>query len=211
MNITSKFALLLTASMVVMCVCGCKLPTTPAAGNLPLLTGADGTPIIRVLLTTAPVSSADLSKGRGVRILADKQIRLPGRPGASPVSVVRRSGGIWNLGNTSFRASRLIVEPIDTGSDRYVGFDAKSYRGKLHLIPRGPNGFIVVNYVNFEDYLAGVLAKELYPGWHIEAYRSLAVAARTFALHHMLHGKKSNDYDLDCTVASQVYGGLSAE
>ncbi|MCP4377142.1 MAG: SpoIID/LytB domain-containing protein, partial [bacterium] len=87
----------------------------------------------------------------------------------------------------------------------------KSYRGKLHLIPRGPNGFIVVNYVNFEDYLAGVLAKELYPGWHIEAYRSLAVAARTFALHHMLHGKKSNDYDLDCTVASQVYGGLSAE
>ena len=115
------------------------------------------------------------------------------------------------LGNTSFQAARVIVETIDDRDDRYVGLNATIYRGKLHLLPRGPNGFIVVNHVNFDDYLAGVLAKELYPSWHIEAYRSLAVAARTFALYHMLNPSRSKDYDLDNTVASQVYGGRSAE
>jgi len=115
------------------------------------------------------------------------------------------------VGNSSFRAARVIVETIDERDDRYVSFNAKSYRGKLHLIPKGPNAFIVVNYVNIEDYLAGVLPKELYPSWHIEAYRSLAVAGRTFALYHMFNTGQSKDYDLGDTVAAQVYGGRSAE
>jgi len=173
--------------------------------------GDDGAPIIRVLLTPAAVGSADLSAGRGVRILADGRIAIPGRPGPSPISSIRRSGGVWLVGNSSFRAARVVVETIDDRDDRYVGLNARSYRGKLHLLPRGANGFIVVNYVNFEDYLAGVLSKELFPSWHIEAYRSLAVAARTFALYNMLHTRRSKDYDLDDTVASQVYGGRSAE
>ena len=209
-NRTGKFALLLVASLTALCIGGCK-PPTPAAAKLPLLMGDDGAPIIRVLLTSGAVGSADLSAGRGVRILANGRTAVPGRPGTSPVSLIRRSGGLWQLGNASFQATEVVVETIDDRDDRYVGFNAKSYRGKLHLLPRGPNGFIVVNYVNFEDYLAGVLSKELFPSWHIEAYRSLAVAARTFALYHMLHGRRSKDYDLDDTVASQVYGGRSAE
>jgi len=71
--------------------------------------------------------------------------------------------------------------------------------------------FIAVNHVDIESYLAGVLPRELYPTWEPEAYRALAVAARTFALVHMTTVGTRNDYDLGDTQASQVYAGLSAE
>ena len=209
-NLTGKFAILLAAGLTALCLGGCKPPTPKPAPETKLLAGKGGD-TIRVLVSPGTVGSANLSAGRGVRILSDSKVLVPGRPGPSPVSSVRRSGGAWIVGNASFRAARVTVEPIDEREDRYVGVNGKTYRGKLHLIPQGPNGFIAVNYVNFDDYLAGVLAKELFPGWHVEAYRSLAVAARTFAFYHMLHHKGTRDYDVDNTTASQVYGGREAE
>jgi stage II sporulation protein D len=56
-----------------------------------------------------------------------------------------------------------------------------------------------------------VLSKELYRNWAPETYRALAVAARTFAMYHMITFGARNEYDLGDTQASQVYGGLSAE
>jgi stage II sporulation protein D len=200
-NLNGKLELLLTASLITFCVGGCKQPTIKTTPKPGLLAGG----IVRVLLSPSATGSANLSAGRGFRITDGKR-QLSG-----PVSSVRRSGGSWILGNRSFPAAKLIVETVGERNDKYVGLNAKTYRGKLHLLPRGPNAFIVVNYVKFDDYLAGVLAKELYPGWHIEAYRSLAVAARTFAFYHMRNSKRSRDYDLDDTVASQVYGGRSGE
>jgi len=168
-------------------------------------------PVIRVLLTRTAVPQADFSAGRGFQIRAGDEIVVPGRPGAAPVSRIGRQAGLWRVGNAAFRATRVVLEPIDSRDDRYVGFNGKTYRGRLHLLPRGDGEFIVVNHVNIEQYLCGVLPKELYPGWDVEAYRALAVPARTFAIYHMLHSGRRKDYDLGDTVASQVYGGRSGE
>jgi stage II sporulation protein D len=216
-NLNGKFALTLAIGLAICSLGGCQQPDPKPAPaptvrtKLPLLNGPDGKPIIRVLLTPSAINSADLSAGRGFKIVADQKIRTSPAAGPAPGSTIRRSGGLWFAGAASFKAPRLIVAPTDNRSGRYVGFGSKTYRGTLHLIPKGPAGFIVINYVNFDDYLAGVLARELFGSWHIEAYRSLAVAARTFALHHMLHNKRSREYDVDDTVSSQVYGGLGAE
>jgi SpoIID/LytB domain protein len=43
----------------------------------------------------------------------------------------------------------------------------------------------VVNDVDLEGYLKGVLAKELLRDWHEEAYRAQAIVARTYALYEM--------------------------
>jgi len=210
-KLTGKFTLLIVASLGVVCLCGCEPPAPvvrpPGSGGL---VGKGGS-TIRVLLTGSTVDSADFSAGRGVSFIAEEQVPMPRQAVAGPPSVISRRGGIWTLGLTSFEASKVIVKPVGLRGSSFVGLNGKTYRGQLHLLPRGPNGFIVVNYVNFDDYLAGVLSKELFPSWHIEAYRSLAVAARTFAYYHMLHSRRSRDYDVDDTVASQVYGGLSAE
>ena len=48
-----------------------------------------------------------------------------------------------------------------------------------------PNGITIENYgtMPFEEYIAGVVAAEVYDSWNIEALKALAVAARTYALN----------------------------
>ncbi len=66
----------------------------------------------------------------------------------------------------------------------------------------------VINVLSLEDYLPSVLAAELYPGWHLETYRTQAIAARTYALYQIQTFGPKNSYDLRATEASQAYKGL---
>ena len=49
------------------------------------------------------------------------------------------------------------------------------------LVPVGGNRFDVVNHLEVDEYLSGVLARELLSGWHPETYRAQAIVARDFA------------------------------
>ena len=69
----------------------------------------------------------------------------------------------------------------------------------------------MVNYVDVESYLAGVLAVELYHSWDIQTYRALAVAARTFAMYHVITVNPSTPFDLGSDQGAQVYRGLGGE
>lgn len=64
----------------------------------------------------------------------------------------------------------------------------------------------VVNLVEMEAYLPGVLQGEISASWPVEAQKAQAVAARSFALVSQL--RSSNQaYDLDGTPLSQVFLG----
>ena len=204
-KLAGKLTLLLVLAMIGLGLGGCKKPPFTPDGPGTIKPATRGT--IRVLLTKTPTGSASLAGSIGVRIVADGKVVRPGRP----ISSIRRSGNAWIIGNRSVRANRLTVETTGTQSNKHVGFNSKTYHGKLILTPRGPNAFIVVNHVNLDDYLAGVLAKELFGSWHVEAYRGLAVAARTFAYYNMIHSSSARDYDLQDGVKSQVYGGIMGE
>jgi stage II sporulation protein D len=81
------------------------------------------------------------------------------------------------------------------------------YRGQLEVAVAGGK-LNVVNVVGLEQYLAGVVPKEMPSAWPDEALKAQAVAARSYALAHRLEGK---GYDLYADVRSQVYGGVPAE
>ncbi len=68
----------------------------------------------------------------------------------------------------------------------------------------------VINYVSLEHYLYGVLPREVYVSWPAAALQAQAVAARTYALYHMLM-RSNQDFDVLSTTSSQVYGGLGRE
>ena len=121
---------------------------------------------------------------------------------------VTRSGRTWRLNGLEARGTVLVVEPPDGGRCR---LGDTSYRGRMYLHPVGAEQFLVVNHLDIESYLAGVLPKELYASWALETYRALAVAARTFAMYHMATSGVGRDYDLGDNQGSQVYGGLTAE
>ena len=90
-----------------------------------------------------------------------------------------------------------------------VTVNGRAYRGTIRIDLHG-SAFTVVNVVQTEDYLAGVLPEELSSAWPQEAQKAQAVAARTFALHS--RGRhKSEGFDLCATTHCQSYGGIAAE
>ena len=81
------------------------------------------------------------------------------------------------------------------------------YSNEIHLIRRD-NGFDIINKVKLEQYLAGVLGSEMPITWPDDALKAQAIAARTYALYNMKINQ-SNDYHVESTTASQVFGGKS--
>jgi len=65
---------------------------------------------------------------------------------------------------------------------------------------------LVVNILGIEEYLRGVVPKEMPASWPGSALEAQAVCARTYAVYHKLR-RRDYEFDLLSTVASQVYGG----
>ena len=91
-----------------------------------------------------------------------------------------------------------------------VMIDNKVLRGEA-LFKNSTNGRItIINYLTIEDYLYGVVPKEVVHTWNMEALKAQAVAARTYAIANM--GKHENEgYNLCASTNCQVYGGYSSE
>jgi stage II sporulation protein D len=55
-----------------------------------------------------------------------------------------------------------------------------------------------------------VLDRELYPDWRPTTFYAQAIAARSYAIHNLLHASADRHYDVESTQASQAYGGTTA-
>jgi stage II sporulation protein D len=65
----------------------------------------------------------------------------------------------------------------------------------------------VIELLPIEEYLVGVLPRELFPDWPLEAYRVQAICARTYALHERERSLAlGEDYDVEATTQDQAYG-----
>ncbi|MDE3050973.1 MAG: SpoIID/LytB domain-containing protein, partial [Nitrospirota bacterium] len=80
-----------------------------------------------------------------------------------------------------------------------------SVSGLVHLVRRG-KGFLVINRVDLEEYVKGVVPAEVSSTWHPEMLKAQAVAARTYALYQQMLSA-TRDYDVAATVQDQVYRG----
>jgi stage II sporulation protein D len=91
----------------------------------------------------------------------------------------------------------------------FVEVDGRAYRGRVELRKQG-DGLLVINDLDVEDYLQGVVASEVPHDWEYEALKAQAVAARTYALYQK-RTSGSRAYHMYATVASQVYIGRAGE
>jgi stage II sporulation protein D len=129
----------------------------------------------------------------------------------------------WRLvtvvsGVTQYRVNTGAQEVVSTGpvvlssSDGLVTIGGARYRGVAEVRINGSGTLAGINDLPMEQYLYGVVPRELGPAQYpeLEAQKAQAVAARTYALRGM--GKRSSDgYDLLATTTDQVYGGYAAE
>ncbi len=89
-----------------------------------------------------------------------------------------------------------------------INIGGQEYFGGLKLIAV-KNNLIVINIVPVEEYLRGVLPKEMSPSWNEEALKAQAVAARTFSLKNR-NRHKNEGYDLCASVHCQMYDGADS-
>ncbi|MCK5558329.1 MAG: SpoIID/LytB domain-containing protein, partial [Candidatus Hydrogenedentes bacterium] len=171
----------------------------------------EGVPTVRVRITGKSVKSAELSTTGGYRILVDG--REVGRStGPLPKTFCKRRKGRWTMGMLTVSGTRLSLIGDPSGDpESLVGYGKKLYRGRLVAHADGEDRFFVHNNVNMESYLASVVARELYPNFHPEAYRAQTVAARTYALYEIATRGQRSSFDVWDSQRSQVYGGMSAE
>lgn len=80
-----------------------------------------------------------------------------------------------------------------------------SVRGPLE-IQNGPSGLAVINQIDLETYVAGVVSGEVSPKWPLEALKAQAVAARTYVLYKQVENQQE-PFDVFASVLDQVYHG----
>ncbi|MDA8088680.1 MAG: SpoIID/LytB domain-containing protein [Nitrospiraceae bacterium] len=81
----------------------------------------------------------------------------------------------------------------------------KPYDGKIEVWEGGKSLYII-DKVNIENYVKGVVEAETGKDWDIEALKAQAVLSRTYAVNRQLHSGQMK-YDLTSSVLDQVYGG----
>lgn len=121
-------------------------------------------------------------------------------------------------GETRYRVVKGGLEALSPNSVRVVPLDGlvtiagRKYRGEAEVRLNGSGTLAGINELPLEEYLYGVVPRELGPVAfpELEALKAQAVAARTYTLSN--RGKRSADgYDLTNTTSDQVYGGFQDE
>lgn len=87
-----------------------------------------------------------------------------------------------------------------------------AYRGRLRAVPvkAGSPARDTVNATSLENYVKGVVPREVPATWSPEAVQAQSVAARTYASYERAHPLTSR-YQICDTTSCQVYGGVTAE
>lgn len=132
-----------------------------------------------------------------------------------------RPGLVYVIGNGSITESatgRSCPLPYDkrariASPDYQVWCNNRWWRGSLEII-QFPHGATVINLLDLENYLMGVVPSEMPSSWHMEALKAQAVAARSYAFAHLGSGSKwlrTEGYDIVPDVRDQAYKGRAAE
>jgi len=108
-----------------------------------------------------------------------------------------------------FNAKKFSLAP--TNQTEVIKINGKRFRGEIQISSSG-SSIDLINVLNLEDYVKGVLPKEMPIGKgkeNLEALKALAICVRTYAIQKINDGKIY--FDIYADTRDQVYGGVDAE
>lgn len=103
----------------------------------------------------------------------------------------------------------LVLPVIIKPSNGVIFANSKPYAGYLKLV-KSDQKISIINILTVEDYVKGVLPKEMISTWSIEALKTQAIISRTYTLNN-LYRHKQQGFNMCATTHCQVYGGLQDE
>ncbi|MFN7684334.1 MAG: SpoIID/LytB domain-containing protein [Oligoflexia bacterium] len=125
-----------------------------------------------------------------------------------------RSGKIRiNLGSRERRSQFVLPEPVSIAAATALKWEERPVREviKLFTAPSG-HGCQVVNELDLEDYLVGVVNGEFSSKWNEESISAQVIAARTYAWHQASQARRRLwHYDVEAGTGDQVYAGAESE
>lgn len=173
----------------------------PASPAMPQFT----TPVRVLLSSRAAQAQVDCE---GAIFAWDAQGRALGKL-VPPAALVLTGGNVKARDAVGgFTSTMLTLAPMDSG--KLLGFNGREYRGCFRATSAVQGGVLLLNVLDMEDYLRGVVPSEMPARWHPEAVKAQAVAARTYALKETLTSRAAQ-YDVTADTSDQVYLGASKE
>lgn len=171
------------------------------------------------------VRVAIVSHGRNVKIQSNGGFRIYNMDGktaavedkpyqVSTLSVINASADGVMIGKLSVPLKECRIVPDD--GTAIVVYELKEgdkdpqYYGELYVYRNDKDNTVdVVNEVGLEDYLAGVLGREVVSDWPVEALKAQAVASRTRVLYQRQMARANKQrFDAQSDTRDQVYGGV---
>ena len=132
---------------------------------------------------------------------------------------LRSSSGFIKAGQfVDHNEKQLVLNAASVGSQPvrfksaagFIRVNGKGYRGWVEIRKKSNGRLLVINDLDIEDYLQGVIGAEIPPEWNFEALKAQAVASRTYALYQK-RTAGNRPYHILATVDSQVYSGSRGE
>lgn len=112
-----------------------------------------------------------------------------------------------SLGEEAVRIYGIRVIPRREAT---LSIDGRRFRGVVDMLRQSNMTLLVVNHLDVEKYLYGVLPHEVPREWPDTMLEVQAILARSYALFKKME-HRGDDYDLVATVLSQRYGGREDE
>ena len=161
-------------------------------------------------ITLCLVAFAGYSRAESIRVvIADNQrsVALGSPAGIRTAGAPART----SVQTATYRAADVGKTPIRVSTPgRFINVNGNAYRGAIEIRKKGNGRLLVINDLDLEAYLLGVVAAEIPSDWESEALKAQAIASRTYALYQKQNaGRRS--YHILATVDSQMYLGKRGE
>ena len=160
-------------------------------------------------IDTAPMLKVSVAAGDDCTLKAEQGLLIYYGDGnsithAGPLKLQAKGGYILSDA-PEICAKEVLVYPVSG----FIRAGSREYRGGI-LAAAGKSGLNVINIINVEEYLYGVIKMEISTKWPVESVKAQAIAARTWAIKSA--GKHAESgFDLCSGTHCQVYGGVGAE
>lgn len=151
-----------------------------------------------------------VASGESGRVFRIQRAR-GGSSGRSVLVVVDEAGRTVTTCSSPLRIraeSGLLIH-ADFAPEHWDAKAERRYRGDFE-VTAGPSGLALVNVVDLEDYLRGVVPSEMSARYPAEALKAQAVASRSAALA-MTARHQAAGFDVCDNQHCQVYGGATSE
>ncbi len=194
-------------------------PKTPPPQERPFPPTAQ--PDIRVRVAAVRGEPVQLTHPTGWLWLKGESAQA-GRTFRAPIAVypvddgwrIVEANGTTQASNFRLKESGALQVEAPKNSRGDIQFGGSAYLGTAKIVRRtdiDANASDLVFIVPLEEYLPGVLAKELFKGWQVNTYQAQAIAARSYAACEMEWWRKRRHYDVVAGQASQAWVGATSD